>query len=76
MSTAREVLSITTRQYRQELGLSQEQLAELSGLHRTYISSIERGARNVGVDNIERIARALGRSVADLFAENAGGHGV
>lgn len=45
--------------YRAAKGISQEKLAELSGLHRTYISAIEREKRNISIDNIERIATAL-----------------
>jgi transcriptional regulator with XRE-family HTH domain len=56
------------RTYRLALGLSQEALAELAGLHRTYIGSIERGERNVGLDNIHVLARALGVDVSKLFA--------
>lgn len=52
---------------RQELGLSQESLAELTGLHRTYIGSVERGERNICIDNIERIAIALGVSITALL---------
>ncbi len=48
-------------------GLSQEALAELAGLHPTYVGSIERGERNVSVDNIERLATALGLDVVDLL---------
>ncbi|WP_456509075.1 helix-turn-helix domain-containing protein [Arthrobacter sp. TE12232] len=47
------------RSRRDELRISQEDLAEISGLHRTYISDIERSRRNVGIDNLERIAEAL-----------------
>jgi transcriptional regulator with XRE-family HTH domain len=47
------------RQYRKSKGLSQETLAELTGLHRTYIGGIERGERNVSLLNIIRIAKVL-----------------
>lgn len=40
-------------------GLSQEKLSELAGLHRTYISAVERERRNISIDNIQRIASAL-----------------
>jgi len=59
------------RDLRQARGLSQEQLAELAGLHRTYVSSLERGQRNVGLDNILALAIGLGVSPAELFAEAA-----
>jgi transcriptional regulator with XRE-family HTH domain len=57
------------RTLRKERGLSQEDLAELSGLDRTYISGIERGIRNVALRNIEALAQALGVSLADLFED-------
>ena len=47
------------RQMRKAKGLSQEALADMSGLHRTYIGGIERGERNVSIANIVRIAQAL-----------------
>jgi transcriptional regulator with XRE-family HTH domain len=50
--------------------LSQEELAERAGLHRTYVSSLERGQRNVGLDNIHALARALGVSAAELLSED------
>ena len=55
------------RRRRRELDLSQEELAERSELHRTYISSIERGQRNPSLENIEKIAKALRISISELF---------
>ncbi len=55
------------RRRRRELDFSQEELAEKSELHRTYISSIERGNRNPSLENIKKLADALDISVAALF---------
>jgi transcriptional regulator with XRE-family HTH domain len=55
------------RALRRERGLSQEELAFRAGLHRTYVSSAERGERNVALINIERLARALEIDMCDLF---------
>lgn len=49
-------------------GLSQEKLADLSGLHRTYIGAVERGERNISIKNIFRIAKALEIRVTELLA--------
>lgn len=54
------------RLHRQKVGLSQEGLADLAGLHRTYIGGIERGERNVGYLNLIAIAKALGVPLTDL----------
>lgn len=56
------------RELRRERGLSQEDLAELAGLHRNYVGGIERGERNVGIDNIQAISEALRVDVAALFS--------
>jgi CheY-like chemotaxis protein len=56
------------RTWRNRRGISQEELAGRAGLHRTYVSDIERGARNVSLESIEKLARALDVSVASLFA--------
>jgi transcriptional regulator with XRE-family HTH domain len=64
---ARRCLAQAIRARRAHLGWSQEKLAEVSGLHRTYISSVERSERNVSIDNIWRIAQALGVRISDLF---------
>ncbi len=55
--------------YRDAKGFSQEKLAELSGLHRTYISAVEREQRNISIQNIQRIADALDVEPYKLFME-------
>ena len=62
-------LGSTVRKRRRELKLSQEQLAERSGLHRNYIGGVERGERNVGFINLCRIASGLELSLAELFSQ-------
>ena len=57
------------RRIRQGRHISQEQLSDMCGLHRTYISDVELGKRNVSLENIERIALALDMSIAELFTE-------
>ena len=67
---ARKQLAQNIRQYRVARNLSQENLAEKADLHRTYIGSVERGERNISVNNIERIARALDIEIIELFSNN------
>ena len=55
------------RLFRQEKNISQEELADLCGLHRTYISDVELGKRNVSLENIEKIANALSLRISDIF---------
>lgn len=55
------------RKLREEKGFSQEKLAELCGLHRTYVSTVELGKRNISLVNIEKIANALNCQIKDFF---------
>lgn len=55
------------RKSRKKLGVSQEEFADMCGLHRTYMGGIERGERNVSLINIQRIARALKIPLSELF---------
>jgi transcriptional regulator with XRE-family HTH domain len=67
--TARRIFANNLRKARAGLGWSQELLAEKAGLHRTYIGSVERAERNISVDNMEQLARALKVRLVDLLAE-------
>ena len=60
------------RGLRHEKGVSQEALAEKAGIHRTYMGGIERGERNLCLRNIDRLAKALGVPVRDLFVDVEG----
>ena len=62
------VFAANLRRIRVATGLSQEGLADRAGLHRTYISSVERGQRNISLQNIYVVAEALGVDPADLLA--------
>lgn len=65
-SETRSQLARNLRLIRARQGISQEMLADLAGLHRTYVGSVERGERNISIDNIEKLANALGVMVVDL----------
>jgi transcriptional regulator with XRE-family HTH domain len=68
--SARLSFSKNLKKFRLEKGLSQEELAHECGLHRTYVSSVERGERNISVDNMEKLAIALGVSLRELISSN------
>ncbi|WP_253265919.1 helix-turn-helix domain-containing protein [Citrobacter freundii] len=65
----KEILAENIRVYRNINGLSQEQLAEISGLHRTYIGSVERKERNVTLNTLICLAKALNTSVPNLLTK-------
>lgn len=65
----RKLLARRIRKLRLQRGWSQEDLAEVSGLHRTYVGDVERAERNISVDNIEKLAKAFKIQVWELFKE-------
>jgi transcriptional regulator with XRE-family HTH domain len=67
--SARRIFAENLRKARQAKKLSQEDLAELAGLHRTYVGSVERAERNVSIDNMERLAAAVGGALPSLLQE-------
>lgn len=64
----RERFGYAVRTQRESLNLTQEEFAERAGIHRTYLSDIERGSRNPSLINIERLATALELKLSGLFA--------
>lgn len=64
-----KVFAQNVRRYREAQGLSQEEFAEKCGLHRTYISAVERQKRSISLNNIQKIADALGIETYLLFVE-------
>ena len=67
--TETKAFGLAVRSRRQFLGLSQEALAAVTGLHRTYIGSVERGERNVSLKNIHLLAKSLQTSASHLLVE-------
>ena len=67
------VFGANVKYYRQKTGLSQEAFAEKCGMHRTYISAIECFRRSISLENIQRIADALGVEAYRLLLENQEG---
>jgi two-component system, response regulator len=74
-SDLKALLGIAIKTERSVLGISQEELAERAGLHRTYVSDVERGARNPSIASIEKLAQALKLSVTALFERASDEHG-
>ncbi|HEX9758548.1 MAG TPA: helix-turn-helix transcriptional regulator [Nitrospiria bacterium] len=69
MSNIKKQFGVIVRKLRNKKGLSQEAFADLCGLHRTYIGAVERGERNVSLENIEKIAKALRVSISFMFSQ-------
>ena len=63
----RERFGFAVKERREELSLTQEDLAEKARIHRTYLSDVERGSRNLSLINIERLAAALEYRISELF---------
>lgn len=72
ISKPRNTLALNIRRLRGDRGISQEELADLAGLHRTYVGSIERSERNVSIDNIAKLASALRVDISELMKEQQG----
>lgn len=66
-ASARALLSRNLVRMRRQRGMTQEALALEAGLHRTFVAHVERQARNIALDNIEKFARALGVSIHELL---------
>jgi transcriptional regulator with XRE-family HTH domain len=65
----KKTFGIKIKKLRKELNMSQEALADICGLHRTYVGAVERGERNISLENIVVIARALRVNPADLLKD-------
>ena len=59
----------TVRKLRADKGISQEKFADMCSLHRTYISDVELGKRNISLENVEKLAEALDLKISELFQE-------
>jgi Predicted transcriptional regulators len=66
----KHLLGANVRRLRESMGWSQDKLSEKSGLHRTYISGIERGIRNPTISIVDQVAISLNVTVSELFTEN------
>jgi len=66
----KDIFSNNVRKYRLEQGISQEELAGKAEVHRTYIGSVERGERNVTINIMEKISKALEKPITDFFIKS------
>lgn len=62
-----EAFGVAVREERKRLGISQEKLGELAGIHRTYVGMIERGEKNITLSNIFKVSKALGLNPSELL---------
>jgi transcriptional regulator with XRE-family HTH domain len=67
--TTLEKFGEKVREERHEQGFSQEELASRAGVHRTYIGMIERAEKNITLENIEKVAKALGLKLSEFFKD-------
>ena len=67
----RKTLAANLRRFRANVGLSQEALADAAGLHRTFVGAVERCERDISLDNIEKLAAALGVAGFELLRPRA-----
>ena len=67
MANISKSVGLKIRNLREKKGWSQEELAHEAGLHRAYIGHIERGEKNIGIQNLEKIAKTLGTTCAKLL---------
>ena len=68
MASVRELFGRTLRSLREEAGLTQEEVADRADIHWTYLSQVEGGKRNLGLENIVYLAKAIGVTPAEFFA--------
>jgi transcriptional regulator with XRE-family HTH domain len=72
-TTTLEILALNVRRLRMQRKLSQEDFADLCGLHRTYVGGIERAERNVTIKTLDRLAEALEKNPLDLLRDGRRG---
>jgi len=68
VESARQRLARRLRAERAKREISQEELADRAGVHRTFVGSVERAERNISIDNVEKLARALQLDIAELLS--------